>query len=671
MHSVWHLRRRLPQQRFTLFVYCGQVVEYPELAMEPPPDALAQPARPSLAGLLPLVLAVALVRGLVYLAAMPPWQHYDEPTHFEYIGLLAERLRLPQPDDYDLEMRREIAASMQAAGFWKDMGQPALDLFSPTPPAIGVSEIHHPPLYYVLLALPQTLLRHQDVETQLYIARLSSVLLYVLVVAAVYGLAAELFRLRPGLPLVAAGLVALLPTLGDLMSGVNNDIGAAAAASLFLWAAVRLLRRGPSPGRLASVLLLAGICLVTKSTAGLVAITGLLVLAGSWLHARRSWLPWAVAGLLLAGLLVAVVDWRQYAAGWYDGNHGTAPQRLKMEVPLGSYALVLSAAGEEHPSALVQELPPAWGRALASHQVTLGAWLRGSGEPGQRAVLRLVDGGGVHAHEIALTDEWQFSSFSVVVAPDSPTVEVIVAASPGGEADGLVYADGLILVPGTYGAEGMPQFEGESAEQAAWGGQEVTNLLRNGSAEAAWPGLRPWLHGSRLYRTGAQEIIHSILDWQRTAWVYRVELMILLQSFWGRFGWGHLVLPETWFPLLGALTLASAVGAALGLARRGLRTGAAPAWKRRAWWLLGLSLLVAAVGTALRIHPVSELYYTFWPSARYMTVAIGPLAIAFSAGLAELLPPRWHGWAAFAGLLALVALEFVALWTVILPYYYG
>jgi hypothetical protein len=39
--------------------------------------------------------------------------------------------------------------------------------------------------------------------------------------------------------------------------------------------------------------------------------------------------------------------------------------------------------------------------------------------------------------------------------------------------------------------------------------------------------------------------------------------------------------------------------------------------------------------------------------------------------LANLVPRRWRGMAAYAGLLGLVAVETVALWTVIVPFYYS
>jgi len=33
------------------------------------------------------ILVLALANGLLYLVLVPPWQHYDEPTHFEYAWL--------------------------------------------------------------------------------------------------------------------------------------------------------------------------------------------------------------------------------------------------------------------------------------------------------------------------------------------------------------------------------------------------------------------------------------------------------------------------------------------------------------------------------------------------------------------------------------------------------
>jgi len=62
------------------------------------------------------------MNGLFYVFIIPPWQHYDEPNHFEYVWLIADRGRLPMPGDYDQEMRRTVAISMIEHNFFRGMG---------------------------------------------------------------------------------------------------------------------------------------------------------------------------------------------------------------------------------------------------------------------------------------------------------------------------------------------------------------------------------------------------------------------------------------------------------------------------------------------------------------------------------------------------------------------
>ena len=134
------------------------------------------------------ILTLALAHGTLYLFLVPPWDHYDEPTHFEYGWLLANRLRLPQPGDKDLVLRREITASMLEHGFQHEgMVQPAL-LPGEGPLRIGISELVHPPLYYLTIAVPLRIFRHADVQTQLYVARGVSLLFYLITVACAWGL---------------------------------------------------------------------------------------------------------------------------------------------------------------------------------------------------------------------------------------------------------------------------------------------------------------------------------------------------------------------------------------------------------------------------------------------------------------------------------------------------
>jgi hypothetical protein len=75
---------------------------------------------------LTLVLLIALCQALLYLLLLPPWQHYDEPTHFEYAWLIANRPGLPDVGDFDQRMRRDVAASMLEHQFFWNLPKPAL-----------------------------------------------------------------------------------------------------------------------------------------------------------------------------------------------------------------------------------------------------------------------------------------------------------------------------------------------------------------------------------------------------------------------------------------------------------------------------------------------------------------------------------------------------------------
>jgi hypothetical protein len=621
--------------------------------------------------LLLLLLGLAFVRGLIYLAVFPPWQHYDEPTHFEYIRLIAERGRLPEPDDYDLAMRQEIAASMQAAGFWKGLGTPSISFWSDKPPEIGLSELQHPPLYYALQALPQLLVAHQDVATQLYLARLGSILLNLVVVASAYGVLSEILPRRHWLPFSVATFVAFLPPFTDLMSGVNNDAGAAAGVSLLLWAVVRLARRGPSLRRIGAMLLLVGVCAATKSTAGAVAVVILITLGLSYLvSSQRRWVGW-VLPLSVLILLAASFTWGGQAAHWLSDLQPTVPNRVTDQAFLGHSAFALSSDGSRHPRRIFQELGLKEGQSLQGHAVTFGAWIRAPEGSEGTFVLSLDDGLTQKRYQAKATSDWQFHAFTTTVGIDGKGVAAYVFLPVGEDGAQQVYVDGLTLVDGEMPAGVPPQFETAQATAALWGTQRVSNLLKNGSAERVWPGLRTWIGNRHMYRQSISIVFHSLWDVSRTGWVYAAEVPILLQSFWGRFGWNHLALPSAYFYLLGSVTVLSIVGSGIGLARWWRSHREHEPWQGRVWSIMAVTLVVAWGAALLRIHPVFVTQSVFWPVARYAAVAIIPTSALVCLGLAEIVPRRWIRQASWVGLLGLIALDMISLWTVILPYYDG
>ena len=617
------------------------------------------------------ILALTLIRGLFYLALLPPWQHYDEPSHFEYVRLIAERGKLPREGEYDLAMRREIAASMVAAGFWQGSAAPVIDLESDLPPSIGVSELYHPLLYYLLLAGPQLLVAHHSVEMQLYLARLGSVFFSLVLVASAYGLVADLFPSRPWLPVFVAGFIALLPPLTDLMSSVNNDTAAAAAVSLLLWASIRLLKDGVTWRRVAAVLLLAGVCVAVKSTAGAVAVAVLVVLLVGYLWPLRPFRLWRWLALLVPVVALGTCTWGSQAACWHSQDPAAAANRRAAESPLGHSALVLSSRDRRYPIAVRQELELPVGQGLRGHTITAGAWLRAAQRAEGTVRLGLSAGSEPQWFTFEVTSEWAFHAITTEVALDAPGVGLQVALPAREQAATEIYLDGLVLVDGVMPVDLAPVFDTERAEKGRWGTRQFNNLLRNGSAEDIWPGLRPWIGNREVFREPVSSLFHSVWDWHRTGWVYRPEIGLLFQSFWGRFGWNHLALPSGYFYPLGLATLGGIVGAGLWLVQR-LRTGrAVGSWRRQAAAVLLIAWLLAWGGSLLRIHPIFVTEHVHWPVARYATTAIVPTALLLCLGWAQLVPRRWVPIAAWLGLLGLVVLDVAAVWLVIVPYYYG
>jgi hypothetical protein len=617
-----------------------------------------------------LILTLTLVRGLVYLVVFPPWQHYDEPTHFEYVRLIAERGCCPQPGDYDLAMRQEIASSMQAADFWKGRRLRTINFWSEVPPDIGISELVHPPVYYALLAVPQQLVAHQDVETQLYIGRLGSILLNLVVVACAFGVTQELLPHRQWLPVAVAAFVSLLAPFTDLMSAVNNDVGAAAATSLLLWVMVRLVMQGPSIKRIAGVLLLTGVCLTTKSTAGAVALAALVALVAGFIpRAQRRWL-WPAMAVALPVILLASLTWGGHAAHWYSEDPASATNRVKTASPLGQSVFVLSADGDDHPRTLFQELRKDSGQSLRGHTVTAGAWLKADGQAGV-IDLRLDGGPTEMAHTLTVTDGWQFRAISWLIPKNAPDVAVHVTIPRRDGAAQRIYVDGLVLIDGIAPVDVPPDFDTSRARTGQWGSLRITNLLQNGSAESVWPGLRTRIGELEVYRQPLAQIVHSVWEASRSAWVYGFEFSILLQSFWGTFGWNHLALPSGYFYALGIVSGTGIVGSAIKFVRdRRKQHEPRSAWWR-AWVLLTVAVLVAWGAAILRIHPVFLTQHLNWPVARYASAAIVPTALLLCLGLAELTPRFCKKEVAWMGLLGMVTLEAIALGTIVLPYYYG
>ncbi len=289
------------------------------------------------------IFLLALILGTIYTFFIPPWQHYDEPTQFEYAWLIANRPGLPQPGDYDQNMRREVAASMLEHGFFEGLDfRP--NLLSQTEPVwIGISQLDDQPLYYWFAALPLRLLKYTDVTTQLYAARLVSLLFFLGMLAAGMGLVQEIAgRWDTSLAWLVPLTLVLIPGVLDSMTSVNNDVGAAFVFTLFMWGSARLVRGGLRWFELGWVVAAASLCYFTKSTVFAAVVLLPLVLLFSIFKNKYPWVPWFAMLVGSLALAIGVLGWGN-AAAWETYSPQAGQNRLQVSTgPRDVYALIMN-----------------------------------------------------------------------------------------------------------------------------------------------------------------------------------------------------------------------------------------------------------------------------------------------------------------------------------------
>jgi hypothetical protein len=201
---------------------------------------------------LALLLALSLIRGVLYSAVTLPWQAPDEPGHFQYAAFLVRYHRFPTRQGVAAEewLQTQVYVSMQEFGFW---AQRAHTL---APSALGEeyrAAVGHPPLYYLLGALLLAPFSHRDLVTQLHVLRLGSVLLGTLTVLVAYLTAEALFPEDACWQLAIPALVVFLPMHTFTTSSVNNDSLAELLVSLVVYSLLRILKDGPFVGLRASL----------------------------------------------------------------------------------------------------------------------------------------------------------------------------------------------------------------------------------------------------------------------------------------------------------------------------------------------------------------------------------------------------------------------------------
>lgn len=613
-----------------------------------PENRGSAPARRHLSerAVLAILLLVALVNGLIFVFLMPPWQHYDEPGHFEVVWLAANQNRLPTSGDYNPELSRAVVVSMIQNRFYGPDTTAGLPAEGEPVQVPGYRQLDEPPGYYLFAALPLRLARLFGVEAvaaQLRAARLASLALFLLVVLCAWGITAELTRPGHVLRWMVPLSLALLPGFVDLMTAVNNDVGAIAAFSLFLWGAVRLVQRRFSWVNLAWCLAAVVLCTFTKVTALFAAALFPIAVLLSLGRGRLRWLAWAALGLAGLALLAVTLSWGD--AGWWARNtlqEGSTRVETP-QAPLGTHAFQLSlpaGSSATYDFQLHQLIDLPQGVSLQGQEVTVGAWMWAD-RPllASSPVLNTFAGLKKYQTTAELTETPQFVAFTAPIEGDAQRNFISLAPLvQAGEAPTNVYFDGIVVVPGRWPLDQPPEFADSRGETGIWGGQPFQNLLRNPSAETAWVRLRPWVDrlGVRLLPDkGANQpsvTLYYFLDQAGTAQFQRESIQVLFRTFWARFGWGHVPLLHPWAYGLILVVMLSGILAALAALWR-LRKS----FPWRSAFLLGLALLGISLQTLMRgANYPTQLRAIYYPTARYAYPAIIPALLWLNLGWYEI-----------------------------------
>jgi hypothetical protein len=575
-----------------------------------------------------IILGLALVQGLIFLFLMPPWQHYDEPGNFEYAWLTANLDHWPQNGEYDVEMRREVVASMIEHNFYREIST-LPDLLATNPPAnIGYSQLSDVPLYFFLASLPLRVFKYNDITFQLYASRFISLILYLITIWISIGICRDLFGNEHALSWMVPSFLVLLPPFTDMMTAVNNDVAAIAFSSLFLWGSIRILLRGLNPWRFIWIVAALVACLLSKITAMIaLPIFFIVISIGIYKLIHRQILVYVMA---LMGIIIILImfSWNSSSPMFFYARRETLlPERLKSnKSPVGEYILGLPAQ-KSSGDGYYQMLPANDITLLAGKIVTLGVWMWADQPVDIRFPSIIIDNIEVRfQNNIHLEAEPHFYSYAAQF-PDTGSHSWLAVYPAVSNNRIQTYWDGWVLVEGDFSASNPPVFLGEQAALGNWSGKNFTNIIRNASGEKLWPKfISPINESLNKYFNITSSYVWSILDIKGTGWYYQNTINWIFLTFWTKFGWAHISLRgERFYWIFSLLCITGIVGSMLAL------------WyyRKKLPWSVILIFAIDLFGTlwiTLLKGVGSWFFRLLIPAARYAYPAIIPFAIILCGG---------------------------------------
>lgn len=581
------------------------------------------------------ILILGFVHGLIYVFMIPPWWHHEEPGHFEYVWLVANRDRWPQVNDYDNNLRRQIAESMFVSGY-ENLFNVSPKSLKDNPINIGGIPVDRKPVYYWLASLPLRLIREQSVLVQLYVARLTSFVLFLFSLWLGWLVMEELIPKENPLQWMLPFSLALLPGYVDNMTSVHDDVIGAVVAILFLWLSIRIIKKGVSPVVLAGWIASITLCFYSRDTTiPLVFLAPFVLLFRLFRHKT---LP-LMGTLLLIGIVVGVKLFTlRDASQWFFSSDGDASNRLQASsAPFGDYVFSLPAG--EKVTAFGQSFAPAFIKPFRNKTLTLGVWMWAD-MPAQvnLPALEYRTPDGVISSpstliEIGTSPAFYTATFDIPYEAGHTWLSIVSLNYTDQTVNVYrdrfvrVYYDGFVLAEGQRSSS-PPVFEDKTLQSGTWDGEPFINLIRNPSAEHAWLGASKIANilKARMYIDPAL-YLQTIQDVQGFGWYYQASISTLFQTFWGK--------AAAQIPLLGGFTYdVLQLISLLALAGILIRIIQSPSLFKQPE-ILFLFFVTIAIWLPTLFRGTYWVFYfvPLVPYARYAYPAIIPTLLLMNAGL--------------------------------------
>ena len=584
-----------------------------------------------------LILIVGLIHGLIYVFMIPPWWHHEEPGHFEYAWLIANRDEVIQRGDYDNNLRREIAISMLASE-QDNLYNVKTKNLDDDPIKLGLGAVNpNFPVFHWIVSWPLRLVHNSDVLVQLYVVRLTSLILFVLSLWLTWLGMGEIVAKGHYLRWMVPAFLALLPGYVDNMTAVHDDVIASVAAGLFLWLSLRWLKRGFSPLLLAGWLAALVLCYYARETTRLLIIVAPLVPLLRLLKKKAVLIIGAIVCLVAVIIGMQILTFRD-ASQWFYIPAQNSPNRIETpQAPYGKYAFSLKR-GERSAWKFGQSFSPSTIKTLRKKTLTLGVWIWAD-QPVQINLpliqYRTPDGlkkSPSQQIQVGISPVFHTTTFYIPYEAGH-TWLIPLPDFPDGSM--RIYYDGFALAEGEFSST-PPVFDNNQLDAGVWDGQPFVNLVRNPSAEKAWLSVLALADNLSIkvphIRGKISLLLATIQDISGFGWYYSIVGSLLFQEFWGRSAAAQVPLigsfSYTFLRLVFILSLLGAVKRLFKLPSLLLRHD-----------IFFLGSVIIVVWLPVIFRGMSSVFnpIIFVPYARYAFPAFIPTVLLINVGILELL----------------------------------